>query len=208
MGLRERQKNQRRKAILDAACALFVRDGFDATKTEAIADAAELSLGTLYNYFDSKGEVLLTLLTHENELVFEHIASMALPFDRGPAAVFKAVFSTYFDTDLMILNRDLWRTGFALSFSDVKSKGARAVRDIDRRLSAQVVDVAEQLKARGAIRADVECTAFAEALFNNANMLFFEYSRSERMTMENLRTRLNAMTDAIVRLAEPAEGAR
>ena len=44
-----------------------MRRDFQAISVEAIAASAELSLGTLYNYFDSKGEILLTLLHQELE---------------------------------------------------------------------------------------------------------------------------------------------
>jgi AcrR family transcriptional regulator len=51
-----------RAAILEAAHALFLKNGFHGTSMRQIADEAGLALGGLYNYFDSKekifGEVL------------------------------------------------------------------------------------------------------------------------------------------------------
>ena len=61
-GLRERQKAGRREDILKAAGLLFRRDGFAATSIEQIAERAELSTGTVYNYFPSKGDLLLALV--------------------------------------------------------------------------------------------------------------------------------------------------
>ena len=40
-------------------------------------------------------------------------------------------------------------------------------------------------------------------LFNNANMLFIEYSRSENMTMKQLREQVSEMTTSIVSLTTP-----
>ena len=58
-GLRERQKATRTQRILDEAFELFRSVGYEAARIEDIAAAAELSVGTFYNYFPSKAEILL-----------------------------------------------------------------------------------------------------------------------------------------------------
>ena len=50
-GLRERQKAKRNRAILEAASTLFKQNGYEAARIEAIAESAEVSVGTLYNYY-------------------------------------------------------------------------------------------------------------------------------------------------------------
>src|SRR3546814_15165107 len=64
-GLRERQKAGRRRSILAAAQDLFTRDGFDQTPIEAIAEQAEVAAGTVYNHFQSKGDLLLALVAQD-----------------------------------------------------------------------------------------------------------------------------------------------
>ena len=51
---KEREKTQRKEAILDAAMRVFARKGYQATSMGEIAKEAEFSKGTLYLYFDSK----------------------------------------------------------------------------------------------------------------------------------------------------------
>lgn len=51
---KEREKVQRKEAILDAAMRVFERKGYQATSMGEIAREAEFSKGTLYLYFDSK----------------------------------------------------------------------------------------------------------------------------------------------------------
>ena len=51
---RERDRERRQEAILDAAERVFLRDGYDAATMDAVAGEAEVSKGTLYLYFDSK----------------------------------------------------------------------------------------------------------------------------------------------------------
>jgi AcrR family transcriptional regulator len=59
VGLRETKAKKTRKRILDEALQLFKRDGYEETKMEAIAEAAEVSPSTLYRYFPSKDLILL-----------------------------------------------------------------------------------------------------------------------------------------------------
>ena len=47
----------RRSEILDAATKVFADKGFEATRMEEIAKAAQLAKGTLYLYFDSKDAI-------------------------------------------------------------------------------------------------------------------------------------------------------
>ena len=51
---KERERVQRKEAILDAAMRVFERKGYQATSMGEIAKEAEFSKGTLYLYFDSK----------------------------------------------------------------------------------------------------------------------------------------------------------
>jgi TetR/AcrR family transcriptional regulator len=54
---REREKRQRREAIVDAAEKVFFTKGFENSSMDEIAEAAELSKGTLYLYFQSKDDL-------------------------------------------------------------------------------------------------------------------------------------------------------
>jgi AcrR family transcriptional regulator len=56
-GLRERKKQQTRQRISDIATGLFLERGFDAVTVAEIAEAAEVSVNTVYNYFPSKEEL-------------------------------------------------------------------------------------------------------------------------------------------------------
>jgi AcrR family transcriptional regulator len=65
-GLRERKKRQTRQYISDVATGLFVERGFDAVTVAEIAEAANVSVNTVYNYFPAK-----------EDLFFDRSAGMA-----------------------------------------------------------------------------------------------------------------------------------
>jgi AcrR family transcriptional regulator len=56
-GLRERKKQQTRRAISDAATRLFMTNGFDNTTVAEVAEAAGVSEQTVLNYFPAKTDL-------------------------------------------------------------------------------------------------------------------------------------------------------
>jgi len=66
--IREQLIEARRAQILDAAAAVFAEKGFHRATTKEIARAAGVSEGTIYNYFDSKADLLIGIMTRLAEL--------------------------------------------------------------------------------------------------------------------------------------------
>ncbi|MFI7408864.1 TetR/AcrR family transcriptional regulator [Streptomyces sp. NPDC049627] len=60
LGLRERKKIKTREAIRSATYALIKEQGYDATTIEQIADRAEVSPSTVFRYFPTKEDIVLT----------------------------------------------------------------------------------------------------------------------------------------------------
>lgn len=55
-----------RGLLLDAACSLFVNQGYAATSMRQIAESTGLALGGIYNHFASKEEIFHALLVERN----------------------------------------------------------------------------------------------------------------------------------------------
>jgi len=70
---RQREKEQRRKEIVDAAEKIIFRDGFSKASMEQVANEAELSKATLYLYFKSKEELYFAIFLRGQELLYKMI---------------------------------------------------------------------------------------------------------------------------------------
>ncbi|MEU7578239.1 TetR/AcrR family transcriptional regulator [Streptomyces sp. NPDC041068] len=58
-GLRERKKRQTKQRISDIATGLFLEHGFVTVTIAEIAEAADVSVNTVYNYFPAKEDLFL-----------------------------------------------------------------------------------------------------------------------------------------------------
>ncbi|WP_037774933.1 TetR/AcrR family transcriptional regulator [Streptomyces albus] len=77
-GRRERKKRETRQRISDIATGLFLARGFDAVTIAEIAEAADVSVNTVYNYFPAKEDLFFD---REEEMVDR---TAALVRDRAP----------------------------------------------------------------------------------------------------------------------------
>jgi len=57
--LRNKQKQKRKEAIIEAAKELIAEKGYRNTNIEEIAEKAEVGPATVYNYFNSKSGLVL-----------------------------------------------------------------------------------------------------------------------------------------------------
>jgi AcrR family transcriptional regulator len=70
---REKERENRRSAILKAARKLFFDRGFKSVTVDNIAAKAEVSKGSVYLYFKSKEEIYTQILINDNIAAFEDL---------------------------------------------------------------------------------------------------------------------------------------
>ncbi len=83
---RQRRAQHTVASILEAAAQLLETQGLAGFNTNAVAERAGVSIGSLYQYFPSKDALTLALLQREAER-FHADASTALTLTEGPAAL-------------------------------------------------------------------------------------------------------------------------
>jgi TetR/AcrR family transcriptional regulator len=97
MGLQERrlrEKEQRREQILEAGRELILKHGIYDVSVQQIAKLAELSVGTIYLYFDSKEEIFATLQEGILEDLYDD-AEKALAGVTDPRDKIRAIAEAY-----------------------------------------------------------------------------------------------------------------
>jgi AcrR family transcriptional regulator len=74
-------QRDRRKRILDATITLASKGGFDAVQMRAVAERADVALGTLYRYFPSKIHLLVSALGRQFEETEAALGRKPIPGD-------------------------------------------------------------------------------------------------------------------------------
>ncbi|WP_307827950.1 TetR family transcriptional regulator [Nocardioides sp. SYSU D00038] len=74
-------QRDRRKRILDATITLASQGGFDAVQMRAVAESADVALGTLYRYFPSKVHLLVSALGREFDRAEKVLRDQPIPGD-------------------------------------------------------------------------------------------------------------------------------
>lgn len=74
-------QRDRRRRILDATVSLASKGGFDAVQMRAVAELADVALGTLYRYFPSKIHLLVSALARRFEETEASLGRRTIPGD-------------------------------------------------------------------------------------------------------------------------------
>jgi AcrR family transcriptional regulator len=199
-GLRERQKADRTGRILNAASSLFRTQGYDAVRIEDIAAAAEVSVGTCYNYFSTKGDLLLAIVSMEVEEVVEagHRLIDAPPAD--PAQALAGLIRLYYDHSLNYLSKEMWRKAMAFSIEAPGTPFSQRYTELDAMLAAQVCDLLAALKARGLTRPDIDPVVLGQVVFHSLNQMFTEFVKQDAMPLADLHRASDAQTASLALL--------
>lgn len=202
-GLRERQKADRTRRILEAASGLFRSQGYDAVRIEDIAAVAEVSAGTCYNYFSTKGDLLLAIVSMEVEEVLE--AGRVLVVDPPPDVqdALIGLIRLYYDHSLMYLSKEMWRKAMAISIEAPGTPFSRHYTRLDAMLAAQVCDLLTELARRALTRPDVDPVNLGNLVFQSLNQLFIEFVKDDAMPMADLHRKSGAQTLCLAMLMRP-----
>ena len=190
ISLRKQKKFRARQQILSAAARQFEVHGFANTSIAGIMQAAQLGVGTFYNYFASKEEVLLTLAKNLREEVTKNI-SAAVQVNQSSAQLLEsccACVAKVLDENRFVL--PLF-TG-AGEFSDKPEQ-------IPQSLSPGFGELFEEIILRGQhsgeFRADVPTNIIAEIIHSIYQTTAF--SKLDISFRENIGLKVKILLDGI-----------
>ncbi len=160
MGLREEKKAEQRRAILDAAAALFRKRGYEETHIRDIAERLRISEVTFFNYFPTKDALIIAFAA---EMLEFSIASVKREIERHDCSVPDRIRG---------LMRQ-WATSWDADpeFQGLVAKQSRLLTDVKGVLRDRSLELYEQYERlfaegqkRGEIRADYKALHLAEMM--------------------------------------------
>ena len=161
-------RSRKTQAILDAARCCFRRHGFHAATTASIAAEARISAGSLYQYFESKDDLIVAIVEEDlrNDL---HAVSMIAGAKDFWSGIAEAI-SSFVSADIQPEKMRLWL--------EINAEATRneVVREVVQRyessLSRAFARVIESAQARNEIRADISPSHCATLLISLLDGLF------------------------------------
>ena len=195
--LRERQKTRRRADILAAGKALFSRRGYSTTSMQAIAQASEVGIATVYNYFGTKGSLLAEILRADFDLLFERGEAMLA---QKPGDLDKGVLELI---ELYQQFQDHWEPRHMLvavmgpGLSAEPELGELA-RDAESRVMSQLVALLSLYQRAGKVRADIDINDAALIIFYIFNQHFIEYVSQETVEFSAMKAAMDRQIRFIV----------
>ena len=142
MSLRERKKAETRQRIADRATVLFAARGFDNVTIAEIAEAADVSKVTVFNYFPRKEDMFFDRFPQVTELITNAVRSC----DGSPVTAMRALI-----TDLAAQRHPIggledrythfWRT--VLGSAALRARAREAVDEFTAQLAALIAETTD-----------------------------------------------------------------
>ena len=186
--LRDVKKMQNRQAILEAAAHEFKTRGFANTAVADIMGAANLGVGTFYNYFASKEEVLMAIVRN----LFAQVANRVRAFEERRSL-------KLLETCSMSTARLIDENRFILPLLASAVEHSDKPEKIPKNLSPDFKNIFEEIiqrgQANGEIRADIPVDLISEMFHSIYQAAAF--SKLALPFQENVRLKIKILLDGI-----------
>lgn len=158
----ESEKEAKRTAIVEAAAAVFARQGFIRTRMADIATEAEVGKGTLYEYFNSKDELFFAVFDELHRVTIE---SLRRDIDLGGNA--QELLKRLFATGATLIRQQVEQQAVVLDFWAVSRgqllenrfrEACVASYSVYRGMTARIL---KEGQISGQIRSDIDADALS-----------------------------------------------
>jgi AcrR family transcriptional regulator len=185
-GLRERQKEKRYQSIINAAITLIGAKGYSATSIEEIAERAEVAVGTVYNYFHTKADIIVELYKRDVAANLQKghdaIISSKCNYEEMTIKLLAIYAAGYFGEREKALLREI--------YSIIMSEQAMARKDLlqlDYLLVDQLAGLLAEAQQRNYIKTKINPGEAAYILFSLAMYDFMVFITDDDMKFSELK---------------------
>ena len=190
ISLRKQKKLQARQKILLAATNLFQEQGFANTSIAGIMQAAELGVGTFYNYFSSKEEVLLTLAKILCENVRENISAASKDHPSSSELLELCCTCT-----AKLIDENRFILPLFISASEHSDKPEQITQSLSPGFGELFEEIILRGQEHGEFRDDVPSNIISEMIHSIYQTTAF--SKLEISFQENIRLKVKILLDGI-----------
>lgn len=161
--LRERQKAETYKLILESARALFNELGFKKTTMRLVAAKAEIGLGTIYKYFSQKNGLLAAAIYDDLNIIMEE-AFGSLDENLSIKERLLYIAGRYYA--FYAIRPSLSRT-YLTQLSQLEPDWLKKILELDEAYLARVANQIDLSKKTGEIKAGVDSHLVATAFHSH-----------------------------------------
>jgi AcrR family transcriptional regulator len=183
--LRLQKKSRQRATLISVAADRFRQMGYEATRMEDIAEGANVSTKTVYNYFATKQMVLLELLTIDRQKLraaYEFI--LADPPENPAEGLARLVRADVGDVKT-VADKRLWRE--LMSAETRNHDRANDEFGQNRKIFTQYIEkLLRRYQAKGALRDDLSVPATVDIVYALNAHNFREYCSTEDMRLSDV----------------------
>lgn len=164
---------EKRQRILDAAIIEFSEHGFDSANINNIARKANISVGSLYKYFDNKEDLFLTVVHVGVETLKSVLAKIMESRDTLETRIEKIIRAIQVHTRSNVHLTKLYNEMATESRSNLVWK---IVSDMENATAGLYTSFVKEAQKAGYVRPDIDANLFAFYLDNLFIMLQFSYA--------------------------------
>lgn len=168
--------DEKKLVIEEAARELFIKQGFHATSIRDIAKTAEVSLGNLYNYYETKEAIYQSIINRYSEIVNEKLSDIFNEIDEPLEPVNLRKFGQSIG-ELVNQHSDFWLLMYIDVLEFQNSHFRKMFEGLSRRLDKVFAGKYQEAKKRGDLRVGVD----ANVVLTTAYMQFFNYFLVEKL---------------------------
>jgi AcrR family transcriptional regulator len=184
---KEREKEARREEILDAAQKVFFEKGLAVSTVDDIAQAAELSKGTLYLYYHSKEDLYLAAANRGMDTLYEMFVQAVAATDDPIRQIF-ALGSAHYE--FFQRKRDYFRMFYFFESPQIHSLVSEGMMtqcaERDRKVWAVVMAPIKRAIDAGLLHPELDPLEVGIMLWSNANGFFRLIDRNEKYWKETM----------------------
>ncbi len=183
---KQREKEQRRESIIDAAETVFFSKGLENATMDDVANAAELSKGTLYLYFNSKEQIYLAIIMRGFAILdqlFKEASQNAINGLDKVRAIGQAYLRFYDEYPNYFMGLLYYESN---TFSTEQIAELQEVCDVDRSEHSlnQLVAAIEEGQNDGSIKQTIEPLKLALLLWSMSTGVFQVSHCKEKLILE------------------------